>query len=194
MHKTLTWVMILLVTGADGHALESDHRQSATLEAHQIEFDLKNGVRAYRGDVVFRQGSILLRCDELITHHNDDGELRKGVCNGTPARFQQRPEAADDDLIGSAQEITLDQTGNVVTLSGQVIVTQGRHTITGWLLTYDLATERISVNGGRSTVGHSADDPDDVHSVVPTSGSLGESGGANGASSRVRVVIQPSDR
>ena len=68
-------LLLFLLPAAVAWSLDSDRDQPATLEANDFELDLKTGVRTYRGDVVYRQGSIRLDCDELVTYFNDDGEL-----------------------------------------------------------------------------------------------------------------------
>ncbi|MYH89722.1 MAG: lipopolysaccharide transport periplasmic protein LptA [Gammaproteobacteria bacterium] len=181
----------LLAAGTDSLALESDRDQPATLEADDIELDLRTGVRTYRGDVVYRQGSIRLDCDELVTRLNDDGELDTGVCTGNPGRFRQRPEGSGEDVVGEAVEITMDQTDRLVTLGGQARVTQGPNTVTGRLITYGLDTDKVLVKGGVQTSGSAS------------GGSTGgETAGAGAAVSggqpedaasrpRARLVIQP---
>ena len=93
-------------------ALDSDKNQPATLEADDFELDLATGVRTYRGGVVFRQGSIHLDCDKLVTYYGEDEKLEKGVCTGNPGRFKQRPEGRDD-VHGRARSITLDRVRGV---------------------------------------------------------------------------------
>lgn len=181
----------LLAASTDSLALESDRDQPATLEADDIELDLRTGVRTYRGDVVYRQGSIRLDCDELVTRFNDDGELDTGVCTGNPGRFRQRPEGSGEDVVGEAVKITMDQVDRLVTLGGQARVTQGPNTVTGRLITYGLDTDKVSVKGGVQASGSAS------------GGSTGgETAGAGAAVSggqpedaasrpRARLVIQP---
>ncbi len=130
-------------------ALDSDSEQPATLEANDFELDLKTGVRTYRGDVLYRQGSIRLECDELVTYFNDEGELDKAFCTGDPGRFKQRPEDSEEDMIGKAREITLDQIKELVTLKSNAQVEQGNQQMSGRLLTYNLATEKVIVKGDK---------------------------------------------
>jgi len=170
-----------------GFALDSDRDQSATLDADDFEIDLKTGVRAYRGNVVFRQGSIRLNCDELVTYLNDDGALDKAVCSGTPGRFKQRPEGSEDDVIGTARTIIMDEIGQEVILKGQVKVVQGGNELSGGLVRYDSVTEKIKVKGRDSasaTANKSAADSSPQKSGSATEATETESG-------RPSLVIQP---
>ncbi len=133
-----------------GYALDSDSEQPATLNADEFEIDLNTGVRIYRGNVVFRQGSIKLTCDELTTYLNDDDELDRGICIGSPGIFIQRPEGSEVDIVGSAMEITMDEIENLVTLKSQAKVVQGGLTITAPIITYNRVTGKTFVKGGGS--------------------------------------------
>ena len=165
------------------YALDSDTEQPAMLDADDFEIDLSTGVRIYRGNVVFRQGSIRIECDELITHLNQDGALDKGVCTGTPGRFKQRPEGASEDVVGVARKITMDQIEEVIVLKTQARVTQGGTQISGRLITYDLVTEKVKVKGGgNQTAGSKKSDGGE---------SSEDDGNADQGSSRPSLVIQP---
>lgn len=152
-------------------ALDSDKRQPATLEADDFEFDLQSGVRIYRGNVVFRQGSMHLDCDALVTHYDDDNELEKGVCTGRPGRFKQRPEGQAADARGHALSITLDNLKGLVILDGEAEVEQAGDRIRGQRITYDLRSKKARVTGGAGT----------------TSAPGGDAG------QRPRLILQPRD-
>lgn len=142
--------MLLGVFCQAGYALDSDAEQPANVNADEFEIDLNNGVRIYRGNAVFTQGSIKLSCDELTTYLNDNDELDKGICIGSPGVFVQRPEGAEVDIVGSALEITIDEIENLVTLKNQAEVVQGGTTITAQVITYNKLTEKVFVKGGES--------------------------------------------
>lgn len=172
----------------DAMALDSDRDQPATLEADDFELDLRTGVRTYRGNVLFRQGSIRLECDELVTYFNQEGELDKAVCSGDPGKFKQRPENSDEDVIGKARVITMDQIAELVTLKSRADVVQGGTRITGRLLTYNLVTEKVVVKGGSDTQTKTT-----TASAESTDTKEGESAAseASTTSSRPTIIIQP---
>ncbi|WP_424946713.1 lipopolysaccharide transport periplasmic protein LptA [Candidatus Spongiihabitans sp.] len=158
----LSRLMVGLLMGVfcqAGYALDSDSEQPVTLTADDFEIDLNTGVRVYRGNVVFRQGSIKLTCDALTTYFNDDDDddgvhgnkLNKSVCIGRPGIFMQRPEGSEADLVGSAMEITMDEIENLVTLKNQAKVVHGGSTITAPMITYNRLTEKAFVTGGASS-------------------------------------------
>ncbi len=153
-------------------ALDDDTNQPAFLDADDMEIDFTKGVRIYRGNVVFTQGSMRLNCDKLVTYIDDDQALEEAICTGDPARFKQRLQNQDEDMRASALEITLNQKNDRLLLESQARIEQGGSIITGDKVNYDLATRKAKITGG---------DP----GMQPDSGSDSQD------SSRVRVIIQP---
>lgn len=145
--------MVVLVSGVlsqSGFALDSDSEQPATLEADDFEMDFNTGVRIYRGNAIFRQGTIRLNCEELTTYLNENDELDKAICIGSPGKFKQRPEGQEEDVVGTANEIIMDQLNDLITLNSRAKVVQGGYTVTGKTIVYDMATEKVRVKGGGS--------------------------------------------
>ena len=81
---------------AVSHAYETDRDQPATLDADEFDMDFQTGVRTYRGNVIYQQGSIRLFADELVAYFKD-GDLQRAVARGNLAEFRQRRRA-----LGSA--------------------------------------------------------------------------------------------
>ena len=191
MNFRLLLVIVLVALanmfGLSVHALDSDRQQPATLDADDFELDLKTGVRTYRGNVILRQGSIRLDCDELVTYFNEDGELDKGICTGNPGRFKQRPEGQETDVVGQGLTITLDQVKEIIILKNRADVEQAGNRIKGKLITYDLKTEKVKVTGSTST----------SKTASTTAGETGSAGSEEGSASadaetsRPRLIIQP---
>lgn len=174
--KPVAVVLACSVVALTANALESDQYQPATLDADDFEIDLKTGLRIYRGNVVFAQGSILLKCDELTTYINNDGALDKAICKGRPASFKQRPEGAEHDVVAVSRVITMNQVEELVTLETQARVEQGSDVITGSKITYDLVTEKVVASAGTTV-------------VEPKS--AGEGAVSGESSQRPRLIIQP---
>ncbi len=153
----LAVIMLTAVAGfLPSFALDSDKNQPAVLEADDFELDLASGVRTYRGNVVFRQGSTHLQCDELVTHYNDE-HLDKGVCTGKPGQFKQRPEGKDSDVLGRARSITLDRVKGIVIFENRADIKQAGIRMAGKLITYDMVSKKIRVSGGINETGATND-------------------------------------
>lgn len=131
-------------------ALDSDKAQPVTLEADDFEFDLESGARIYRGQVEYRQGSIRIDCDELVTRHDDAGELQTGVCTGRPGRFRQTLDGDGDGgtvVRGHALRITYDLAAGRVVLDGDAQVEHRGDRLRGARIVYDLAANKARVTG-----------------------------------------------
>lgn len=132
-------------------ALDADKTQPVTLEADDFELDLASGARIYRGQVEYRQGSIRIDCDELVTRHDDAGELQTGVCTGRPGRFQQTLAGDGDDAAavvrGQALTITYERAAGRVVLAGEAQVAHRGDRLRGARIVYDLAAKRARVTG-----------------------------------------------
>ncbi len=175
LKKTLA---VLLLGGLipSAHSLQNDTEQPATLYADEFEMDFSAGIRVYRGNVEFVQGSLRLNCDELTTHMGENDEIDKAICLGSPGRYEQLPEGHADEVVGTAAKITMDQVEQVVTLDSQAKIVQGEMTMTGKTITYDMVTEKASVGGGGSP---------------GRRGTANPAGGIPDQSSRPGIVIQP---
>lgn len=156
-------------------ALDDDTNQPAFLDADNMEIDFNKGVRIYRGNVVFTQGSMRLNCDKLVTYMDDNQALKEVICTGGPARFKQRLENQDEDMRASALEITLNQENDRLLLESQARIEQGDSIITGDKVNYDLATRKAKVTGGHPSMQL-------------------DNGSESQDSSRVRVIIQPREK
>ena len=141
-------------------ALDSDKTQPVTLEADDFELDLESGARIYRGQVEYRQGSVRIDCDELVTRYDADDALQSGVCTGRPGRFQQTVDDGDGDAAttvtpetatvvrGRALTITYDRAAGRIVLDGEAQVEHRGDRLRGARITYDLETRRARVTGG----------------------------------------------
>jgi len=143
-------------------ALDSDKTQPVTLEADDFELDLESGARIYRGQVEYRQGSVRIDCDELVTRYDADDALQSGVCTGRPGRFQQTVNDGDGDgdgettvtpetatvVRGRALTITYDRAAGRIVLDGDAQVEHRGDRLRGARITYDLETRRARVTGG----------------------------------------------
>ena len=205
MIRSSIFSLLLVIVSQAGYALDSYKEQPAKLDADDFEMDFKTGVRIYRGNVIFRQGSIRLTCDELTTYMNTNDELDKAICVGSPGTFKQRPEGQEEDINGQAMEITMDEIEQLVTLKSRAKVVQGGTMLSGRTITYDMALEKVRVKGGgtaggqtttqvsgsatEATVTSGAASPDTATTTI-TATEDDASAGTSG-SSRPSIVIQP---
>ncbi|MEA3291097.1 MAG: lipopolysaccharide transport periplasmic protein LptA [Pseudomonadota bacterium] len=176
--RALPALLLLLLTTLSAQplqALESDRDQPGVLDADEVDMDLQTGVRTYRGNVIYRQGSIRLDADEMVLYTNERDELDKAIATGAPAVFKQRMEGKKEDVIGKGLRIEFNQANEIVTLTDRASVSQEGNTVSGRIITYNMKTERVKVRGGART----------------GAGKQGAPGTIDTESTRPRLVIPP---
>ena len=196
MRIRILGLFVALLWLKPGFALDSDKYQPATLDADDFEMDFNTGVRVYRGNVIFRQGSIRLTCDELTTYLNENDQLDKAICVGSPGTFKQRPEGHEEDVNGEAMEITMDEIEQLVTMKSRAKVVQGGTTLSGRIITYDMALEKVRVKGSGSSGTQASTQVSGSATEATVTSSAGASPEAepvtqSSDSSRPSIVIQP---
>jgi len=175
---------VLLMMSAQ--AYKTDTQQPATLDADEFDMDFQSGVRTYRGNVVYQQGSIRLYADEVVAYFKD-GTLQRAVARGNRAEFRQRPDDSDTDVVGLALRIELNQESQIVTLTDRAKVTQDLNTVTGKKIVYNMQTERVKVSSGPRKK-----DPARATTNPAAAGSKNATPKVEKTeSSRPRIVIQP---
>jgi lipopolysaccharide export system protein LptA len=137
------WLLLPLAAGA----LESDRQQPVSIEADRAELDQSSGVGVYTGGVVVVQGSMRLEADRLEIK-SPGGGIESAVATGRPARFKQRPEGHQEDVVGGGQQIDYLATEARVILTGEAWVTQAEDTVRGARIEYDLESDQIQALRG----------------------------------------------
>ncbi len=142
------WLLMLAAAAwlPAAEALKSDRDQPAVVDADNIEIDFETGLRTYTGNVTVRQGSLLIRGDKLVVRYQDD-VLQKATAYGRPARFRQRPEGKDEDVVGSARRLVLDEVNHKIHLYEDAVVQQGQNTVRSPVIHYDTQTGKVLIQG-----------------------------------------------
>jgi lipopolysaccharide export system protein LptA len=178
----LSFCLILM-----SYAYKTDRDQPATLDADEFDMDFQTGVRTYRGNVIYQQGSIRLFADELVAYFKD-GDLQRAVARGNLAEFRQRPDDSETDIVGVALRIELNEVDQIITLQDRAKVTQDANTVTGKRIIYNMLTEKVKVRSDKrnaeptntttqpASAGEAAS-PDDTENEESTA--------------RPRIIIQP---
>ena len=121
---------------------------SATLEVRD-----KDKVATFAGDVHLVQGDTTLRSKTLVVFYDNDAESKPatrpaGATQAGPQQNQQikRVEAKGNVIVVQKDQIATGESGifdmqaNTVTLTGNVVISQGQNTVKGDTLTVDMTT------------------------------------------------------
>lgn len=143
-----------------------NRKDPVKIEANSLEVRDKEQVAVFSGNVVVVQGDTTMRCRELVVHYegNAIGDVKKPAPKAKPKQdaSAQRIKrlVANGGVIVTAtdQRATGDRgvfemASNTVTLSGNVIVTQGQNVLRGDKLTVDLTSGKSRLDGTRRVEG-----------------------------------------
>lgn len=134
-------------------ALPSDKHETIRGSADNLTVDQKNGVATYTGSVEIRQGSLLINADSIIIHTNNDGSVEKMIATGSPAKFQQQPEANQGVVTAAAKQITYTPNNEHLLLIENASVEQNGAVMSGPHIDYDLLKEVMRAQGGNKGSG-----------------------------------------
>jgi lipopolysaccharide export system protein LptA len=154
----------LLVSPA--HAEKADRDKPINLEADTVTLDDIRKVSVYQGNVIFSQGSLMLRADHVQVTQNAEG-LDKVSATGRPVAFRQKLDGREEFIEGFADRIEYDSVNSQLELIGQARLRRGLDELRGSQISYNANTEFYKVVGQP---------------------------GAKTPSGRVRAVIRPKPR
>jgi lipopolysaccharide export system protein LptA len=176
--SALTLAVCLFLAGP-AQALESDRNQPVSIDADNMEIDMQTGVRTYTGNVVVTQGTLVIRGDKIVVRYNE-GLVKDATSYGKPATFKQRPDGKDEDVKGRAPKMYLDKVANKLFMYEDAVLVQGKDTIHGKEIVYNITTNKMTVKSGRQK-------------ATPSTAKAGSEVQTT-ESGRARIVIQPKNR
>jgi len=167
--KNSVWAMagLLIIQANWAQAESSDRDQPIDLEADSVQVDDAKQTSTYVGNVILKQGSLLIKADKLIVKEDKDG-FQHSTSIGNPTTFKQKRTGKNEWLEGSALRIEYDGRMDKVKLFKKAWVKRGEDVVRGDYIMYDAIAEFAEVKGGTKTT------------TNPTG--------------RVRAVIQPRKR
>jgi lipopolysaccharide export system protein LptA len=140
--------------------------QPVHIEAATLEVRDKDKVATFSGDVKVKQGDTGLRCKSLVVFYEQgDDAGTKGntlqAANPGPGGQQKikRLEARGGVVVTQKEQTATGETGvfdmkaNTVTLSGNVVMTQGQNVLRGDRLVVDLTSGVSRVESGKNGQG-----------------------------------------
>jgi lipopolysaccharide export system protein LptA len=143
--------------------LSMNKDQPVQIEAATLEVRDKQRQATFSGGVKLTQGETVLKCKMLVVFYEDTAaapQAKKGAApaqTAGPGGNQQikRAEARGDVLVtqkdqtASGENGVFDLKGNTITLSGNVVVTQGQNVMRGERMIVELTTGVVRVESGK---------------------------------------------
>lgn len=147
--------------------------QPVKIEAASLEVRDKEKIATFSGSVIVTQGDTVMRCKSLIVHYDAESKS-SGMKTAQPgpggSSSIKKLEAlggvhvTQKEQTATGDKGLFDMKSNSITLSGNVLITQGQNVLRGERLVVDVATGAARVEGGRVSgvfVPSSADDKKD---------------------------------
>ncbi len=143
--KPLAVIFLLFMSG-HSIALESDRKQPLEIDADATEGTLGDGKAVLSGNVVIRQGSMLVQAD-VAEVEKVDGRVRFVVLTGEPVHLEQ--EIEEEGLVqANALRIEYEVATGIITLTGAAEVVHPQYHVSGEELKYDMNLQHFQGSGG----------------------------------------------
>jgi lipopolysaccharide export system protein LptA len=145
--------------GAAFSGFDTGSNNPIQIEADKLEVRDQEKLAIYSGHVRVRQGDTILEAPELRISYAGDapksGTTGASAVSGPAGSKVSRIEAGpgvnvrSGDRTATGDRVVFDMAKNLVTLAGNVLLTQGNNVVRGDRLVVDLTTKRGRVEGGR---------------------------------------------
>lgn len=149
-------------------ALKDDRTKPIKITADSAERDEKLGITLYHGNVIIRQGSILIEAETVtiktrISPVTSREELEEIITIGSPSHLQQQLETNNEIVDASSTTMRYEVSSDAISLIESAVLKQGARIVTGDRITYDIAAQKIIASGEKTTVKA----PDRVTVTIP---------------------------
>ncbi|MEX6508533.1 LptA/OstA family protein [Jiella sp. M17.18] len=144
-----------------------------SIESDSLDVDDRNTVATFTGNVSVEQGDVLLRTSKLLVHYkrkpgSNDGSgkeapVKAGALPGGSSQIERldatgKVYVKSTDQVATADQASFDMASQLVTMTGDVVLTQGKNVAQGCRLTIRMDTgaarlENRDCKGGTKTGG-----------------------------------------
>lgn len=130
-------------------ALITDSKAPITIEADYAQRNELNGTMLYRGEVIIRQGDLLIEADqvELLSRA---GELEQIISTGQLARYTQSQSAGQPAIVAEAEQIDYLPGSNSITLLRNATLSRDGTLLKGEKIDYDFDSQSWQASGDES--------------------------------------------
>ncbi|MGB0449017.1 MAG: lipopolysaccharide transport periplasmic protein LptA [Porticoccaceae bacterium] len=139
-------LLLCMILSAAAVALPDDREKTISIESDSAERNEKTGLTVYQGNVIISQGSILIEADK-ITLHYQGSKISRIECTGTPASYQQKPQAEGAMLVARAEHIDYLLADNQIVLKRNAVLSRNGTIIKGDSIDYDIKNETWKAKG-----------------------------------------------
>ncbi len=150
--KRLYLVILIAAAWVNAYALDSDRDQPIRIQADAAMVNDNAGTSTYRGNVVIRQGTLLVTADEVEIFTRDEAVIqiiaKTDRDSSELAHYEQQTNADADMVYANARKITYLVQEDRLHLAGNARLQQIEDVFTGELLYYDVARGIVNLSAG----------------------------------------------
>jgi lipopolysaccharide export system protein LptA len=118
-------------------AISSDHNESIEIDADSAEFIETSGLTKYRGNVIIKQGSIIIVADEVTIYYQNN-KVSRIFCTGLPASYTQESATDQTNIFARAETIEYQLAEDIIHLKTNASLSRNGTFIKGDSINYDL--------------------------------------------------------
>ena len=114
------------------------------ITSSQLEANLKSHIVIFKGNVVAKQGDVVLYCDTLTAYYDAKDKNITMIVSTGDVKITKK------DMIATGDEAVFDNVKKLLTLTGSPRIWQANNIIEGTKIVFYLGTDRIYVEGAKS--------------------------------------------
>lgn len=134
----------ILLFSASSLAADTDE---LVINSQNQDLNYKANTLYFSGQVVIKQGALLIEADDLFVETNSDGDTESLIAKGKPAKFSRQLEDGST-VTASADEITYQVNIGQLELKGTAKLTQGGSIVSSSSIVFDLNNQRVQAQSG----------------------------------------------
>lgn len=138
------FLSFLLISGSC-FGFASDNNQTILVESDSAERNEKTGLTQYSGNVIIRQGSLIIDANRVELHYQGD-RVSRILCYGNPASYQQKTSSGGQ-VVARAGTIEYLPKEKTINLKTDASLSKNGTLIKGDSINYDVATETWRAKG-----------------------------------------------
>jgi len=135
--------LLLLCLSTAVCAKTTDFSEPIEVNADRNEASLKQQMLVYSGNVIVKQGTLLIKADKLTVDRSAGEGKEVFIAVGKPAVYSQVLDG-DKPIQASAEEIRYAMATRVLTLTGKAEITQSGSLVRSAKIEYDLLKQQLS--------------------------------------------------
>lgn len=114
------------------------------ITSSQLEANLKSHVVVFSGNVVAKQGNVVLYCNKLTAYYDEKNKSITRIIATGDVKITRK------DMIATGNEAVFDNVNKLLTLSGSPRMWQAKNIIEGTKIVFYLGTDKVFVEGAKS--------------------------------------------